>query len=635
MITVPRKSLLFKDVQSNSGVYHAIPRLIFLDNKISYQVGQIDNDANGYGLKIKNEQRLKRLLFNRILDKYNNRINTQLYGFNNLKKKMSQTDISNLEIIKYRFIRDREEIEDSSNLSFSGYYNVYPQTFVCNQCGHLKYFDYQNNPISNFRNKCERPGCSGHYEQSTLLLYCPTCGKVEPLNYKDRDNDVQLIRPNLIALGTWQVKSMDTNKEPIDLFRLTCDHYDGGQIVSEKPRAKREPITIKEGSAFLPVCENFLDLPAPEGIDFIDQDDLEYYLLGVYLESFKDLGFEVLEDITYNIKQFKDPVARRNERKRARWRNLSDEDFEKAWNEECFYNKILKIVDKLHTGFSEIALENINNYAALLGIFAGKDENPLKNSDKYTEYLPKLANQDKSDEFRNLQDTLSISEIHYIPNIRLIQTCYGLVYGFNRFNDNAFVPHFDPHWQSLAKKEKFYAYCHPFETEGLLFELSKIKIVDWLIANGLLDASNKCLNEKDASYALLKLEQKSKPFEAVFKLVHTLSHILISSSSIYTGISSDSCGELLFPSLGALFIYSTSPINIGGYKFIFKHEIENWIGKIKLDVKECTFDPECLHQGGACFSCMYVPEYTCNHFNSDLDRDVFLGKHRYKEGFWY
>lgn len=93
-------------------------------------------------------------------------------------------------------------------------------------------------------------------------------------------------------------------------------------------------------------------------------------------------------------------------------------------------------------------------------------------------------------------------------------------------------------------------------------------------------------------------------------------------------------GEKIFPKSAAIFIYSTSSINIGGLQFIFEHEIINWFENIRFDIKECTLDPRCLDERGACFSCMYIPEFVCYNFNQLLDRDVFLGKHRYKKGFW-
>ena len=122
-------------------------------------------------------------------------------------------------------------------------------------------------------------------------------------------------------------------------------------------------------------------------------------------------------------------------------------------------------------------------------------------------------------------------------------------------------------------------------------------------------------------------------FNAVNTLIHTFSHVLLKRSSLYTGLDSDSLSEMLFPSIGAFLIYSTSNINIGGLSYVFENDMAAWFNNVELDVNDCVFDPTCIDEEGACFSCVYLPEFVCCNLNKDLDRDVFLGSSRYK-GFW-
>ena len=92
---------------------------------------------------------------------------------------------------------------------------------------------------------------------------------------------------------------------------------------------------------------------------------------------------------------------------------------------------------------------------------------------------------------------------------------------------------------------------------------------------------------------------------------------------------------MLFPKAAAFLIYSTSNINIGGFLFVFENSIFDWFRDVKLDINDCVFDPTCLDENGACFSCLYLQEFVCSDFNKLLDRDVFIGKtDRYIEGFW-
>ena len=103
---------------------------------------------------------------------------------------------------------------------------------------------------------------------------------------------------------------------------------------------------------------------------------------------------------------------------------------------------------------------------------------------------------------------------------------------------------------------------------------------------------------------------------------------------MYTGLDSDSCSELIFVNPAAILIYSTSNINIGGFEFVFEHSLNDWFRDVEFEVRECTLDPTCIFENGACFSCLYLPEYVCTEFNHYLDRDVFIGKKRYDVGYW-
>ena len=163
-----------------------------------------------------------------------------------------------------------------------------------------------------------------------------------------------------------------------------------------------------------------------------------------------------------------------------------------------------------------------------------------------------------------------------------------------------------------------------------MFDLDKERLVDWIFAN-----SDKTRTPNiSAEEFLFELDESSDEYENLKTLIHTFAHILISRSSIYTGLNSDSCGELLFPKAGAFLIYSTSNINIGGFSFVFENSLFEWFNNVELEVHDCVFDPTCIDEKGACFSCVYLPEFVCSHFNNFLDRDVFLGENRFKKGYW-
>ena len=158
-----------------------------------------------------------------------------------------------------------------------------------------------------------------------------------------------------------------------------------------------------------------------------------------------------------------------------------------------------------------------------------------------------------------------------------------------------------------------------------MIDLDKIEVVNWLIDNNYL-SQNKVSNEKAAKDILIEIEENSLAENAIKKLIHTLSHVLIRRSSLYTGIDDDSCSEILFPKSAAFLIYSTSNINIGGFRYVFENSLNNWFQDIKLDMEDCVFDPSCLSDGGACFSCSLEKLKDGKKVSGVKSNDYILGR---------
>jgi len=303
---------------------------------------------------------------------------------------------------------------------------------------------------------------------------------------------------------------------------------------------------------------------------------------------------------------------------------------EKRW----YIDIIEREIKDLKYEYANVNLERLNDYFAIKGVYSKENSDIIS----YSEFIESIDNETRKKRLRETFDlfknSYGIRDITYISDINLISSCIGLIYGINKFYEPGFVPHFSPIWMDDVKKEKMVSYSYPFETEGVLIELDRVKVCNWLIDNGFLGEIKRPTDGGEAANILLKIGSDSKGYAALKTLIHTLSHALIRRSSLYTGLDSDSCGELLFTNNAAFLIYATSNINIGGFAFVFEHSLMEWFREIKLELNECTFDPTCIFEKGACFSCMYLPEYVCSEFNKNLDRDVFLGSKRYKVPYW-
>lgn len=633
------------EYNAHSALYHCIPGLITTRSKTAHQIMKVFPDKNGKNLEIQNEDRLKEKLFAEIKSMYNSRI--QKYELDGLFRLGEYRD--NLEIIKFKLINNSFETDEDD---YSGIHGVYPKTFVCSDCG-----DFRSIPYKEFKyfdpNKCRTIGCSGHYDQMSIVLFCEICGRIKELREynckKHKDAPITLRRIEWDSLGNWEVICPiceKQNEDPVQLFNvLSCHHYENDFNKSSKlcsqPPSKFIPLTIKEGGIFSPIIITSVDIPP---VEYIDLDDLEYVLLALHLGKFKDISEDIgeevsLEDIEELIMSYNSKILKRKYFNQLDL-DVSENEKNSIWKDYNHIDLIEDVITNLKDRFDKIELENINDYFAITKPFSNYQENrPIS----YEEYINSLNSEDKKEmafeTYKKLKKDFGLEDIKYVSSLTLISSCIGVINGINRFYQEDFVPHFNPLWKEDDKKENLLVYSYPYETEGIIFDLDKIKVCNWLIENGLIP-NDRPKSSNDAKEILLNIQKYTddqkftKEFTALKTLLHTLSHILINKASLYTGLDADSTSEIIFINQASILIYSTSNINIGGFEHIFENSLFNWFYQIKIDMLDCILDPTCIFEDGACFSCLYLPEYVCSEFNHFLDRDVFIGKGERYKSYW-
>jgi len=115
--------------------------------------------------------------------------------------------------------------------------------------------------------------------------------------------------------------------------------------------------------------------------------------------------------------------------------------------------------------------------------------------------------------------------------------------------------------------------------------------------------------------------------EHVFKLMHTLSHILLKQASTISGFDRTNLSEFLFPRSLSVVIYANNreEFNIGGMNTMVEQQLDNLLGQAEAHGNDCVYDPVCSQRGGACLSCLHVSEISCSYFNQVLGRDYLYG----------
>lgn len=589
----------------SSAVFNTVDNLLFIKDSLSYKVKFVYNDQNN--LKVRDEERLKKILFHEIMIRYNSRID---------KYELTAHHISH-DVFFKNFHIDKFSFSDKYNC-YGGHFQIFPRTFFCEneKCGHLSMIN-RNDDWQKF-NVLKCPICGDKYRQSTVVRFCETCGKVENLYFKCEHGPYnwKLIMGEKDQPSTWKAECTKCTEGPIDINPYPCKHEEFGYKISRKKPNPYKILTVMENTVFSSETITIVDAPKYQ---IKSSGDLAYVLLGIYFQRFKDLeeniGFELTIDDIEDLLTYLD----------------SDSKFIDQ-NKMNIAKKVENIINMLKNQYAKKNIENIVEYFIIKGLFNEVDDNKNFN---YNDFLDNINVSDLKNElskkYNLLKENFYIENIAYIPDIQLINSAIGFIKGPNKFYEEGFVPHFEPFFDK--DKKSFKAMSYPFETEGILFELDKIKVVEWLIANEKIEDSGS-IDRIRANEILFDLNEADEAYKDVKTLIHTLSHILINRSSLFTGLDSGTCGELVFTNSASFLIYSNSNVNIGGFLFVFENSLSEWFNDVKLDLKDCVFDPTCLHDDGACFSCLYLPEHVCRYFNADLDRDVLLGKIRYKKGFW-
>lgn len=199
-------------------------------------------------------------------------------------------------------------------------------------------------------------------------------------------------------------------------------------------------------------------------------------------------------------------------------------------------------------------------------------------------------------------------------------------------------------------------YATKLNTEGVLFEFDRKKIIQWLL-------DNKIINEEEAPSLNSDEEIKiwflnnikpslihpfttidktvSKETYYVYRLVHSLSHLLIRAAADIGGLGKDSLSEYIFTGVPAVLIYcqNSQGFQLGSLFNTFEAYFDKWMNKAYTIAQKCIFDPICIERQKACTGCLFVNEVSCQHFNKDLDRSLVIGHvdrktQRKITGFW-
>ena len=267
-------------------------------------------------------------------------------------------------------------------------------------------------------------------------------------------------------------------------------------------------------------------------------------------------------------------------------------------------------------------------------------------ADQESLYYPewKILNGDGHQEYTNFKSKktfITDSKISkYVESVTQISKLREVraLYGFTRYHDSTNIHKVYMGDPTLRKP---YYPAHEVFGEGIFLQFNTNTVRNWIKEENksLKTRLNKTQKRRDE----LKELGRDLPIPSPeFVLVHTFSHLLMNQLCFESGYSQSSVREKLYVDLDremlGVLIYTADADSEGslgglvrmGEESRLTHSIRSTIDAGKW----CSSDPTCIEIGSpgtlglnraACHACSLIPETSCIHFNSMLDRAILFG----------
>ena len=539
---------------------------------------------------------------------------------------------------------------------------ISPLVFYCSSCGAVS--DLRNpDAVDKYTWKCKNPDCGKWAVKQLQMIYACECGYAQPIkiphvqgvkNFKFRPNETQ-----------YKMFYRSGNSEKPAEFVQICPNCNS-RLVPDNANSGRnyKPFTLKV-------------------INLVDQRNGQFYKKGIDAQKtivcrwFDKLSTADYEEILNNIElafsdAFKSDAQRRNVKQQVRALidagMLPPEMFESAVNNMLQNAPNTKSVERYVAMcddlFSRKKAENPVGYAEWLSHFSFKlmQYDTLKYAKRIITLEEAIQRQldmefiDSPEEVTALNKKMGIANMQVSCDIQIINCTYGysrrVADPKNSTNKNCRLKlnAYDRTRDGTANL----VYGVKLDTEGILFEISQRKIVEWLYENNII--SEEQLPDLDDDISVKKwfaqyvhsdvismfgeIDDSEKITKNVFALLHSMSHAFMNSAGELSGLSGNSLTEIILVETASIFIYAQTSqgIPLGALSGMAESNYAYFLKKAFDEAKNCVFDPICTERDDtACSACLIIPEISCNHFNAELGRKYLYsidGVDNPTVGFW-
>lgn len=539
---------------------------------------------------------------------------------------------------------------------------ISPLVFYCSSCGTVT--DLRNpDAVDKYTWKCKNPDCGKWAVKQLQMIYACECGYAQPIKvpYVQGVKDFKF-RPNETQ---YKMFYRSGNSEKPAEFVQICPNCNS-RLVPDNANSGRnyKPFTLKV-------------------INLVDQRNGQFYKKGIDAQKtivcrwFEKLSTADYEEILDNIElafsdAFKSNAQRRNVEQQVRALidagMLPPEMFESAVNNMLQNAPNTKSVERYVAMcddlFARKKAEDPAGYTEWLSHFSFKlmQYDTLKYAKRIITLEEAIQRQldmefiDSPEEITALNDKLGIANMQVSCDIQIINCTYGysrrVADPKNSTNKNCRLKlnAYDRTRDGTANL----VYGAKLDTEGILFEISQRRIIEWLYENKIIGEEQ--LPDLDDDVSVKKwfaeyvhsdvitmfgeIDDSEKITKNVFALLHSMSHAFMNAAGELSGLSSNSLTEIILVETASIFIYAQTSqgIPLGALSGMAESNYAYFLKKAFDETKNCVFDPICTERDDtACSACLIIPEISCNHFNAELGRKYLYsidGVDTPAVGFW-
>ena len=521
--------------------------------------------------------------------------------------------------------------------------SVKPWVFVCNTCGRVRqYYSYDE-----FKRREHEPCdvCGKHMTQLRMIRFCK-CGYADGIFVPKCQNKEH---------GT---KFMTRRGSGLDFVCNKCGQKAALPFYCPDCKQKLDIKPALNSSHYFPFTVSLIDLLDKRKDVFLSNEEEnrgEKVVIGQYLGLIPQEEYDAIiakGNITQDD-EFQAALAKEAEGLRAA--GLKEDiiatviDAKRRTNPN---SKIFEAIEQVGKGLSVVSNDDIKPIAEEILEYDELVHAKIVLSLEDAEIDAELVNDGIKPDYVGISKSLGFSNVQVCSGVPVVFAAYGYTRKERECSEGVKLHGFP---QEMEKKN---IYATRLETEGVLFELDRRRVLNWLLENQLIQQQDLPQDMSDYGIKMWFLDRVRldciTPFtpidevdsygvitKRVYTLIHSISHALINEASEICGLDKSSLSEYILPNIPAVFVYCSNSqgFNMGALYSAFQSHFDRWLKHAKERSKKCIFDPICIDKEKACAGCLFLNEVSCQHFNKDLDRGYLCGyfdkqKQEKLTGFW-